>query len=333
MNKTKHICEEYLDSHCRCKMCGRSCHAWEDDDDGSFAASGKVVTARCTRCGTTERYYSDSGTVIDGADTPEGWAAYKARETGPEMVCLVEERDGRVYINGMAERGTAELDGLRHLTVIVVPFIAAGPYAGCWVVHNRFEKQLAKGKPCPPLSLNLFGGHYDGAGERMADLIGYPVPERLLRMYLLREMSEELYTTEISADTAPIMLERRLNGSSSPDGGIRAHPYASPLSEPIPAGYTVYTSKSNLECSYIYALPIPGMDAEKLIAADDYRRADGTKGDLLLPVILTTEAELRRQFQSGDPEIEVCDAITRLWEKQNAGTHEKLLRIIHAYLM
>ena len=73
------------------------------------------------------------------------------------------------------------------------------------------------------------------------------------------------------------------------------------------------------------------MDAEKLIAVDDYRRANGTKGDLVLPVILTTETELRRQFESGNPEVEVCDAITRLWEKQNAGTYEKLLRIIHTY--
>lgn len=331
MMKTEHSCEEYLDSNCRCKMCGRSCHAWEDDDDGTFAASGKVVTARCTRCGTTERYYSDSGTVIDGENTPEGWTAHKVREAGPEMVCLVEEQDGQVYINGMAERGTAERDGLRHLTVIVVPFIAAGPYAGCWVVHNRFEKQLAKGKQCPPLSLNLFGGHCDGAGEHMADLVGHPVPERLLRKNLLRELSEELYATGSSDDAAPSMLERRLNGSPTPDGAVKAYQYISPLSEPIAAGYTVYTGKSNLECSYIYALPIPGMDAEKLIAADDYRRADGTKGDLALPVILTTEAELRRQFQSGDSEREVCDAITRLWEKQNAGTYEKLLRIIHTY--
>ncbi len=60
-----HICEEHLDSNCTCTLCGRVCHHYTDDDDGRFAASGKIVTARCTRCGHEERYYADTGTVVD----------------------------------------------------------------------------------------------------------------------------------------------------------------------------------------------------------------------------------------------------------------------------
>ena len=65
MEQNSHICEDYLDSNCKCKLCGKVCHDWTDNDDGSFAASGKIVFARCARCGATERYYADTGTTID----------------------------------------------------------------------------------------------------------------------------------------------------------------------------------------------------------------------------------------------------------------------------
>jgi len=44
MEQKSHICEDNLDSNCKCKLCGKVWHDWEDDDDGSFAASGKIVT-------------------------------------------------------------------------------------------------------------------------------------------------------------------------------------------------------------------------------------------------------------------------------------------------
>lgn len=65
MEQKGHVCEDNLDSNCKCKLCGKVCHDWVDNDDGSFAASGKIVTARCVRCGMTERYYADTGTMID----------------------------------------------------------------------------------------------------------------------------------------------------------------------------------------------------------------------------------------------------------------------------
>lgn len=60
-----HDCKEHLDYKCQCEICGKYVHSIRDNDDGSFAASGKVATAWCTRCGKKERYYSDSGTVIE----------------------------------------------------------------------------------------------------------------------------------------------------------------------------------------------------------------------------------------------------------------------------
>lgn len=65
MDNNDHICEENLDLDCKCKICGQVCHDWHDNDDGTFAVSGKVVTARCQRCGKIECYYADTGTVID----------------------------------------------------------------------------------------------------------------------------------------------------------------------------------------------------------------------------------------------------------------------------
>lgn len=65
MDNNDHICEENLDFNCKCKLCGRVCHDWYDNDDGTFAASGKVVTTQCQHCGKIIRYYADTGTIID----------------------------------------------------------------------------------------------------------------------------------------------------------------------------------------------------------------------------------------------------------------------------
>ncbi|MED9969212.1 MAG: hypothetical protein UFA98_04265 [Ruminococcus sp.] len=67
-----HNCEKNRDERCRCTVCGRYVHDFVDNDDGTFAASGKVATAVCVRCGYRERYYSDTGTVIDGDWYPMG---------------------------------------------------------------------------------------------------------------------------------------------------------------------------------------------------------------------------------------------------------------------
>ena len=43
MSTSDHICSEHLNEKCRCKVCGKTRHFFIDDDDGTFAASGKLV--------------------------------------------------------------------------------------------------------------------------------------------------------------------------------------------------------------------------------------------------------------------------------------------------
>ena len=81
MKPSDHICSDHLDKKCRCKICGETHHYFIDDDDGTFAASGKVAHAICIRCGYEERYYSDTGTVIDG-----GWFAPETYKVPKEAV-------------------------------------------------------------------------------------------------------------------------------------------------------------------------------------------------------------------------------------------------------
>lgn len=68
-----HVCTENLNAHCECRICGKIVHDFRDDDDGSFAASGRVATTWCERCGKKERYYSDTGTVIETDFGPEDY--------------------------------------------------------------------------------------------------------------------------------------------------------------------------------------------------------------------------------------------------------------------
>lgn len=53
MDAVNHNCSEHLDEKCRCTICGKTRHFFIDDDDGTFAASGKVAHAICIRCGVT----------------------------------------------------------------------------------------------------------------------------------------------------------------------------------------------------------------------------------------------------------------------------------------
>ena len=96
MNVPEHRCSEHLDEKCRCTICGRTKHFFIDDDDGTFAASGKVAHAICIRCGYEERYYSDTGTVIDG-----GWYGNRASE---EIIRKVCQRWGHYWIGDRCER-------------------------------------------------------------------------------------------------------------------------------------------------------------------------------------------------------------------------------------
>lgn len=96
MKPSDHICSDHLDKKCRCKICGETHHYFIDDDDGTFAASGKVAHAICIRCGYEERYYSDTGTVIDG-----GWFGKHATK---EQIAEQCRRWGHCWVNGCCER-------------------------------------------------------------------------------------------------------------------------------------------------------------------------------------------------------------------------------------
>lgn len=337
-----HICEEHLGAGCHCAICGKVCHDYHSDDDGTFAASGKVVTARCARCGDEEHYYADTGIVIEHyrgrsyerEPQPEAVHGSPKRAHG-ELLYLVGKLDGEYIITGVTERTVAEKTGLRHLTVIIVPFVTDGENKGCWVVHNRHDKQVAKGKRCAPLSLNLFGGHCGLEDDWIGDWIGKPVGMDMLLENALRELSEELLRKVRANEAAQKKLELWRDGAFSGEWLAAAACAWSP-DDLIPAGFTEHTSKDNVEYSYVFALPVSGADAEELIAADNYIKSDPADGagetDIALPIVFMTEAELKRFYKSNDPNIEVCDAITRLWAQQNSDVYESLLKCMDSHM-
>lgn len=61
----EHDCLKNVGFNCRCKICGKVCHDYQSNGDGTFAVSGKVATMWCARCGKRERLYSDSGVLIE----------------------------------------------------------------------------------------------------------------------------------------------------------------------------------------------------------------------------------------------------------------------------
>lgn len=65
MEINAHVCEEHIDSHCHCKLCGAICHDYRNDDVGTFAAPGKICATQCVRCCKSKLFYSDSGSVLE----------------------------------------------------------------------------------------------------------------------------------------------------------------------------------------------------------------------------------------------------------------------------
>ena len=335
-NKT-HICEEHLDTGCRCTVCGNISHDYHSDDDGTFAASGKVVTARCARCGDEEHYYADTGVVIEHyrgrfyEREPE--SVHSSRQaTQGELLYMVKKSDERYIITGITERSVAEKLGLRHLTVIIIPFITDGANKGCWIVHNRHDKQIAKGKTSAPLSLNLFGGHCCPPEDDVAGLIGKTVEFELLRENALRELCEELLCKNGTEKRLELWRDGVFAGEF-----LYASSYEVCPDDLIPVGFTEYAAKDNVEYSYIFVLPVPGDQAEQIIAADNYEKRGQIiesmvyEADIALPVMFMPEPELKRLWEKRDPEIEVCDAITRLWEEQNRVVYQRLIEYIGTY--
>jgi len=235
-----------------------------------------------------------------------------------ELVYMIDKAGERIVITGITERKYAEKNNLRHLTTICAPFLVGGESAGNLIVHDRYGKQKAKGAlkySGVYKSLNLFGGHTTPTKDGL-NLIGTFVTEAILFDGLCKEMGEELLRKS-GNDSEPI-------------------PYDIPLFKAIPVGFTEYTdeNKKNNEYSYVFALPVNFSDYESLIAADDYEEKD-----IQLPVENHSLEALKAMWlaeklavvKSGTSEVEVCDAIFRLFLPENKPVHDKLEKIIKIY--
>ena len=238
-----------------------------------------------------------------------------------EKLYIVQKTKHGYEIVGFEARSVAEKQGLRHLTVIIVPFVAGGPEQGRWIVHDRTAKLWAKGKAAAAsASLNLFGGHCS-ADEEAQKRIGELVTMDIFDVAAERELEEELlrrgkgHTLEV--------WQSKAGPSESREAAGYAH---LPL---IPIDVVTYDGEDNKEASFLYALPVPAADVDALIAADNYER-DHKERDIALPILRMNGKELKRLHKQ-DPDVEICDAISRLWLWKNRAANRKLKRVIRAY--
>jgi hypothetical protein len=237
-----------------------------------------------------------------------------------EILYIVERHKDRYYITGFTERETAEQFGVRHLTVIVVPFLINGPDQGKWIVHDRSAKQWAKGKPdCKSPSYNLFGGHCTADLAR-PELIGAEIPMEICLDAARRELDEELL---FEGKGKPLEVWEK---GAKTEQVLDSAPYQA--DDLIPLGFASYEDKDNVEFSYFFALPVSGTDVGGLIAADDYLK-DGVKHNVFLPIKIVSESDLQVMLQT-EPRVEICDAITRLWLEENKAVRSKLHETIAA---
>ena len=357
-----HSCAEHLNGDCVCTVCGSTHHLLVSNSAGT--GSGRVEVW-CVRCGAQEIYYDDTGTVLYSDFDPEfvnkqfygemcskeelnksitnrhnceeyrdekqhcmvcgrkvdSMEAAKSTETCAEKLFIIEKDRKGYLIRGFEERSVAEKLGLRHLTVIIVPFIIDGAAKGRWIVHDRTAKQWAKRKnSCLSSSLNLFGGHCAADADQMKR-IGEYITEDIFVEAAERELEEELLRCG-----SEHLLEIWDN-KDGPSGSISAARYQH--QKLIPIGYVTYSGQDNNELSYLYALPVPAEDVDKLLAADNYEK-DGMEHDILLPIMEVNEAELRSMHRK-ETSVEICDAITRLWLWENRVVYRKLRQAIQKH--
>ena len=253
---------------------------------------------------------------------PEPSSAPPAPKAVPaEKLYIVQKTKHGYEICGLEERSVAEKKGLRHLTVIIVPFVAGGPEQGRWIVHDRTAKLWAKKKAAgASASLNLFGGHCS-AGEEANDRIGKLVTMDIFDDAAERELEEELLRRGTGHKLE--IWDNAEGASDSREAATYAH-----LSL-IPIGIVTYSGASNCEASYLYALPVPAADVDALIAADNYTRG-GEERDIALPILRMRENELKKLHKK-NPTVEICDAISRLWLCKNRAARRKLQRAIRNY--
>jgi hypothetical protein len=244
-----------------------------------------------------------------------------------EKVYIIEKVGENYKITDIVSRTHAEANNLCHLTTICLPFIIDGgeDVKGRWVAHDRYHKLVAKGKACPEKifqSFNLFGGHTTPP-DNTENLIGTFIDEAILYDGLRKELMEEILQR---TDEGSMELEVWEKGIKT-GNLINAMPYPVSLFTPIPIGFAEYADKNNTEYSFVFALPIKHSDYKKLIAADDYEQID-EKHNISLPLELFSEDELVAMMNENNPNIEICDAITRLFLLQNSDTLEKLREVV-----
>jgi hypothetical protein len=253
----------------------------------------------------------------------------QARQRSPEQVYIVKQEGDAYVITGTAERKAAEAQGLCHLTVIIVAFVADGEKKGCWLLHDRTAKLWAKGdKSGKSPSWNFFGGH--AVVSEGSDVTGTRVSMRIFRDTAERELNEELMRMNGTQTELALWGKQSADGKTDLPpriiGTMQADPYPVKPENLLPIGYATYTGKNNVEVSFVYALPIPSRDVPALIAADDYE-SNSEKHNIALPIRAMTEHDLKRAAQE-EPHTEICDAVTRLWEKENAQTYNALMNTI-----
>jgi translation initiation factor 2 beta subunit (eIF-2beta)/eIF-5 len=237
-----------------------------------------------------------------------------------ESIYKGEKIGSDYYVVGTVDRDDAEKNGIRHYTAIIVPFVMDGEDKGKWIVHDRTAKQWAKKKPVKyEKSYNLIGGHIK-AEKKYSYLIGKTMPPEILLEGALEELSEELFTTAAFVPLADVTVQKWVNEEFTNKEKYVARYYPRRL---ISIGYTEYTSKNNVEFSYVYALPIPEKDLKTLISADDY----GKNMNVELNLEIISEGQLFDLYKN-NLNIEVCDAITRLWQPDNA----EILDILHTII-
>ena len=246
-----------------------------------------------------------------------------------EQVFIVDRISGIYIIKGAIEREFAENNQIRHLTTICVAFIMDGEHREKWIVHNRRHKQIAKGLESPEYSYNLFGGHCSTDGYALAPLLDVRINDDFLRRQMVRELNEEIMEIEDGDRHWPRVLEiweddKQKMMSDYPQT-VTVSPYRFDDKDLIPIGFTEYSGHKNSEYSFVFALPILSGNYPRLIAADDYYLdGDHSKHNIALPVSVFSERELKRMMRFKKRKVEICDSITRLFEKENSPVLEKL---------
>jgi len=253
----------------------------------------------------------------------------KIAEAFGEPLYSAHKTDGKYFIDGYIDRKAAERpeNPIRHLTVIIVPFVADGADKGDWLVIDRTARQWAKGAArIKSPSYNFIGGHVK-ADLKDESLIGSEVARKIFDETALIELSEELWINSGQKET---LLEVWENGADTKKTVGVAQYSALPL---IPIGITEFESETNYEFSFVYALPVPSADLPNLAAADDY----GAGKHIYLPLFAKNETELLKvpyvtYLPDSKPNGEICDAITRLWENKNKEVYDKLIEAIKNYI-